>query len=382
VIRVGLNLLYLVPRQVGGTEIYARRLIAALGCRHPEAEFVAFCGREAAAELPDPDWPENVRVWRLPVSCAIKPLRLAAELIQLPAAAAKARVDVLHSLGTTTPVVTSCPRVVTLHDLIYDLYPDSFPAAARWGLKLVVPLGARRAQRVVTSSQATREELIERLGLDPDRIDVVYLGHGMRVVTEPTPEALLRRRLDLGDAPVLLTVAAALPHKNLGRLLAATARLDIGDRAPPTLVMVGHAGRQTEQLRALASTLGIADRVRITGWVKDTDLEGLYQMAHAFVYPSLHEGFGMPVLEAMRRGVPTACADASSLPEVAGDAALLFDPTSVDAIAATIARLFLDAGLAAQLGEAASARAKRFSWAATADGMWNTYGRVAGDAAQ
>ena len=165
VIRVGLNLLYLVPRQVGGTEIYARRLISALGRRHPEAEFVVFCGREAAAELPDPDWPENVRVWRLPVPCAIKPLRLAAELVQLPAAAAKARVDVLHSLGTTTPVVTTCPRVVTLHDLIYDVYPESFPTAARWGLKLVVPLGARRAHRVVTSSQATRDELIERFGL-------------------------------------------------------------------------------------------------------------------------------------------------------------------------------------------------------------------------
>jgi glycosyltransferase involved in cell wall biosynthesis len=378
--RVGLNLLYLVPRQVGGTEIYARRLIAALGRRHPEAEFIVFCGREAATELPDPGWPKNVRVWRLPVSCAIKPLRLAAELVQLPAAAAKARVDLLHSLGTTTPVVTSCPRVVTLHDVIYDVYPDSFAAAARWGLKVIVPLGARRAQRVVTSSQATRDDLIERFGLDPARIDVVYLGYGMREVGKPAPEALLRRRLELGDAPVLLTVAAALPHKNLDRLLAAVARLDVGDRPPPTLVMVGHAGRQTEHLHARAAELGIADRVRITGWVDDAELEGLYRMAHAFVYPSLHEGFGMPVLEAMRRGVPTACADATSLPEVAGDAALLFDPTSVDAIARTTARLFVDAGLSARLGEAGIARAKRFSWEVTAEGMWATYGRAAGAA--
>ena len=216
----------------------------------------------------------------------------------------------------------------------------------------------------------------------PDRIDVVYLGYGMREVGEPAPEALLRRRLELGDAPVLLTVAAALPHKNLDRLLAAIARLDIGDRPPPTLVMVGHAGRRTEELRALATALGIADRVRITGWVDDAELEGLYRMAHAFVYPSLHEGFGMPVLEAMRRGVPTACADRTSLPEVAGDAALLFDPTSVDAIAATIARLFVDPGLAERLSEAASARAERFSWEATADGMWATYGRVASGARQ
>ena len=199
-------------RAVGGTEIYARRLIAALGRRHPEAEFVAFCGREAAAELPDPDWPENVRVWRLPVPCAIKPLRLAAELVQLPAAAAKARVDVLHSLGTTTPVVTTCPRVVTLHDLIYDLYPDA-SRQPRAGAQAGRALGARRAHRVVTSSQATQEELVERFGLGPDRIDVVTSVTAC--ARSPSP----RRRRCCAAArargpPVLLTVAAALPHKN------------------------------------------------------------------------------------------------------------------------------------------------------------------------
>ncbi len=370
--RVGLNLLYLVPRQVGGTEIYARRLIAALGRTRPADEFVVFCGNEAAATLPDPEWTANVRVRRLPVNCANKPLRLACELVQLPAAAAAARVDVLHSLGTTTPFAGHCPRLVTVHDLIYEAYPETFPAPARLGLKAVVPLGARRADRVITDSDATRGELLERFGLDPARVDPVHLGLGMREAPAPTPEAGLRERFELADRPVVLTVAAALAHKNLDRLLEAMTRVD--ERA--ALVMVGHAGLDAERLRAKAAALGLAERFRLTGWVEDDELEGLYRLAHAFVYPSLHEGFGMPVLEAMHRGVPTACADATSLPEVAGDAGLLFDPRSVDAIAAAVTRLLDDAPLRERLAAAGPRRAAGFTWEACADGTWASYERA------
>ena len=370
--RIGLNLLYLVPRQVGGTEIYARRLIAALGRRHPDTELVVFCGQEAAEVLPDPEWPASVRVRRLPVRCTSKPLRIAAELAQLPAAAAAARVDVLHSLGTTTPFVSHCPRVVTVHDLIYEVFPDTFPTAARWGLKAIVPLGARRADRVITDSRATREQLLERLKLDPARVDAVHLGLGMREAPVPAAEPELRRRFELGERPVVLTVAAALAHKNLDRLLEAMTRVH-GEAA---LVMVGHAGRDAERLQAKAAARGFGDRFRATGWVEDAELEGLYRLASAFVYPSLHEGFGMPVLEAMHRGVPVACSDATSLPEVAGDAALLFDPLSVDAIAAAISRLLEEPGLAARLAQAGRARAATFTWEATADATWAVYERA------
>ena len=244
-------------------------------------------------------------------------------------------------------------RVVTVHDLIYQHFPGAFPPAARLGLQLVVPAGARRARRVQVSSSATKAEVVEHFGLAPEKIDVVPLGLGMRDVPDPTAEAELRARLGLGERPVLLTVNAALPHKNLERLLRAVALVP-----EPVLALVGHAGRDSERLRALAAELGIAERVRITGWLSDEDLEGLYRLAAGFVYPSLHEGFGMPVLEAMRRGTPVACADATSLPEVVGDAALLFDPYSVEAIAAA-ARTLLVATRSARrssCGAGASAR--------------------------
>jgi glycosyltransferase involved in cell wall biosynthesis len=362
-----------VPGEVGGTEIYARALVAELGAQHPDVRFTVFAGREAAPSLRAAGWPGNVRVHELPVRCRVKPLRVAAELSLLPRAARRAGIELMHSLGTTTPLHGCGVRVVTVHDLIYDWYPGSFPAPARYGLKALVPAGARRAHRVQVSSEATRAEVRERLGLPGAKIDVVPLGLGMPKALAPTPAAELRRRFELGDGPILLSVAAALPHKNLDRLVRAFGA--IGER-DARLVLVGHAGRETERLRAVAAECGVADRVRLTGWVADEDVEGFYGAAAAFVYPSLHEGFGMPVLEAMRRGVPTACADATSLPEVAGDAALMFDPRSVDAIAGALRALLHDRERAADLAARGPVRAAQFGWDRTARTAWGSYERA------
>jgi glycosyltransferase involved in cell wall biosynthesis len=368
--RLGVNLLYLVPREVGGTEIYARRLVGALARERPDLEIVCFTGAEAAAELPDPEWPASVHVARIPVRARIKPLRIAAELSLLPVAARRHGIEVLHSLGTTAPLSGRFVRVTTVHDLIYDHFPGAFPAPARLGLKLLVPAGARRSERVQVSSGATRDEVVERFRLPPGKVDVVHLGLGMRDVTDPTPEGELRARLDLDGRRVLLSVNAALPHKNLERLVRATRELEA------VLVLVGHAGRTSDALRALAVELGVD--MRLTGWLSDQDLEGLYRLADAFVYPSLYEGFGMPVLEAMRRGVPVAAADATSLPEVVGDAALLFDPTSVDAIATAAATLLDDRERAAELVRRGRERAAGFGWDRTARAALESYERALG----
>jgi glycosyltransferase involved in cell wall biosynthesis len=369
---VGINVLYLVPGHVGGTEIYARELVAALAAQHPDVAFSVFCGREAGPVLRALAWPGNVRVRELAVRCEVKPLRIGAELGLLPLAASRARVQLMHSLGTTTPVHDCGARVVTVHDLIYDWYPGAFPWPARYGLKAVVPLGARRSDRVQVSSLATRDEVCDKLRLPADKVDVVHLGLGMRRVENPTAAAELRSRWALTEGPIVLSVAAALPHKNLDRLLRAFALLE----QPATLVFVGHAGRETDRLRRVAADLGVGERVRFTGWVSDEDVEGFYALADAFVYPSLHEGFGMPVLEAMRRGVPTACADATSLPEVAGHAALLFDPHSTEKIAGAMRTLLHDRARAADLAQRGPDRAAKFGWERTARSAWKSYGRA------
>lgn len=354
--RIGLNLLYLVPGAVGGTEIYARGLVAALADLRPDDEFVAFAGVEAA---PTFDFPANVTTTRLPVRAANKPLRIAAELTLLPAAARRARVDLLHSVGTTSPLVTPCPSVVTIHDLIYEHFPGTFPKASRLGLKALVGPGARRATRVHAISGFTKRDVIERLRVPAERIDVVLNGYGIAAPAQPTPAAGLRERLGLGDDRVVLCVSAALEHKNLGRLIEAMQEIDA------RLVIAGHAGRER-----LAG-----EGVVFTGWVEDADLEGLYELATCAVYPSLFEGFGMPALEAMARGVPLACSNATSLPEVTGDAAVLFDPRDVGAMRDAIRRVLDDPP--ADLVERARERAREFTWERCARGVWEVYEKAA-----
>ncbi len=372
-LHIGLNLLYLVPGEVGGSEIYAHRLVDALGRARPEARFTVFCGREAGPSLRTVGWPGNVRVHVLPVDCRNKPARVTFEVLRLPGVAARTGVDLLHSLGTTSPpVVPGRPSVVTILDLIYEAYPATFPTPARWGLKALVGPAARRADRVITISAAVGAAVAERLRVPRERIVPVLLGHGMRTPEAVSAEADLRERFALGDGRIVLCVSAALVHKNLGRLLEAVAQV-----APAhddvRLVIAGRPALEHDTLRAEAERLGVADRVTFTGWIEDADLEGLYAAADVCVYPSLYEGFGLPVLEAMSRGVPLACSDATSLPEVAGDAALLFDPHDPAAIAAAIGTLLDDRERADALRARGRERAAWFTWERCAAGVLAVY---------
>jgi glycosyltransferase involved in cell wall biosynthesis len=372
---VGLNLLYLVPGQVGGSEIYARRLVAALAAERPDVRFTAFAGREAAPSLRGEGWPSNVALHELPVKAAVKPVRAAAELTLLPAAAARARVDLLHSLGTTSPPMTRGPSVVTVLDLIYEHYPDTFPTGARLGLKALVGPGARAATRVIAISESVKDDVMARLRVPAELVDVVYLGFGMRREVAPTDGSILRERFGLGDGRVVLCVSAALVHKNLDRLIDAFAQLGTGFE-DCRLVLAGHAGREQARLMKRAAWNGAGDRVALTGWIDASDLEGLYALASCCAYPSLHEGFGLPVLEAMVRGVPLACSNATALPEVAGDAAAFFDPRDPPAMASALRRLLTDEAYAAHLVELGRERAASFTWERCAKGTLAVYERA------
>ncbi len=364
--RIGLNLLYLVPGAVGGSEIYARELIHQLGAQLPEHELIAFTVREATESLEAEGWPANVRIQEVAIDGANKPLRAATEMLRLPRIAKRSGVGLLHSLGNTAPRWGDHARVVSILDLIYHHHPETFPGPARLGLEVLVPMGARGAHRVTTISQATKDDLVETYGIDPSKVDVVHLGLGQTMRGEHTPVDALRREYELGERPVVLCVASGLAHKNVPRLFEAFARRFPDSPEAPVLVVVGHAGLEQDKLRALSESLGVAERVRFTGWIEQADLDGLYAAASVFVYPTLREGFGLPVLEAMARGVPVACSNTTSLPEVAGDAAELFDPLDIDAIGASTERILDSAELRDSLIERGRERAKLFTWERTA----------------
>jgi glycosyltransferase involved in cell wall biosynthesis len=376
---IGLNVLYLVPGEVGGSEVYARRLIAALARARPAARFTVFCVREATEVLRAEGWPPNVTVQTLPVNGRNKPARILAETLLLPVAARRAGVDLLHSLGTTCPPVAGVPSIVSILDLIYEAYPETFPRPALLGLRALVGPAARRADRVITISQAVKDDVVARLRVPPQRVDPVLLGRGMAAPPDPTPPEVVRERFALADRRVVLCVSAALVHKNLDRLLDAFAGVLAAD-PDVQLVLVGHEGREYARLGERATALGVADHVSFTGWISAADLEGLYAVAACCAYPSLYEGFGLPVLEAMARGVPLACSDATSLPEVAGDAALLFDPQDTASITAAILRVLDDPELAATLRARGLERAARFTWERCAEGVLAVYDQVLADA--
>ena len=370
---VGLNLVFLVPGETGGMEVVARELIPALvAAAAPATRFTAFVNREAAGE-PGAPWTELVPSVTVPVNAGNRVQWVRGEQQLLPGLARRAGVDVLHSLASTAPARGHFRRVVTVHDLIYLVFPEAHGGLRARGMRALVPLGVRRSHRVTADSLSTRDDLVARLRVPGEKIDVVPLGVGSTRI-EPSPETDLRARLDLGHRRVALSASAKRAHKNLVRLLEALALLPEDNR--PVLVLPGYTTEHEAELRERARVLSIEGDVRFVGWLAAADLEGLYALADVFVFPSLYEGFGLPVLEAMARDLPVASSDRSALAEVAGDAALLFDPESPRAIADAMATLLTDPAEARRRRAAGRHQAARFTWDATARGMLSSYERA------
>ncbi len=361
--RVGLNLIFLVPGETGGMEVAARELLPALlAAAAPDVTFTAFVNRETAGTTGP--WRDDMPAVTVPVHARNRLQWVLGEQTLLPALARRAGIDLLHSLASTAPLWGPYKRVVTVNDLIYARFPDAHGGIRDKGMRMLVPAAARRSDRVIAISESTRDDIVAMLGVGADRIDVVPLGMGTVQRVAPLGVAETRSRFGLGDRDVILTLSAKRAHKNLERLMGALALIPAPSR--PLLVLPGYSTDYETRLRAKAEEAGVDDDVRFVGWVEEAELEGLWALSRAFVFPSLYEGFGLPVLEAMARGVPVTCSNASSLPEVAGDAALLFDPLSEPDMAQAIQRLLADGALQERLVELGHRRAAQFTWGRTA----------------
>ncbi len=362
-LRVGLNLVFLGAR-AGGAGRYATELPGALLAAEPETEIDVFVSRDAPAELRAAPWASSVRWTTLPVGLEGPPLHVLAQFVGLPAIARRRRLDVLHSPANTGPVLTpGVTSVISLLDLIWLHRASEWEASitVHHRMRLLVNHCVRYADRLFAISQAAADDFVRTLGVRRDRIEVTPLGVHAPVGGAGRPESELRRRLELGSMRVVLCVAQKRPYKNLHSLIRALPELP----KDVVLVLPGSPTAYEQELRDLAVQLDVAARVRFPDWLADDELDGLYALSEAFVLPSLIEGFGIPVLEAMARGVPVACASVSALPEVAGAAALLFDPHRQDEVSAALRRLLDDRELAAQLVARGHARVAEFSWTRT-----------------
>jgi alpha-1,3-rhamnosyl/mannosyltransferase len=358
---VGVNLLWLVPGVVGGTEqAMVETLLAVLEDPPEDISFTLY----ALESLGDvhPRLVEGFNTRLLPISGGVKPFRIMAEGTWLSRAVRRDGIDLMHYAGGTVPVGSRLPAVVTLHDLQPFDMPENFHPVKRAYIHRMVPKALRDADKVIVPCEFVRDGIIERFQIDPSRLVIVPWGVAPLNVAPATVDAV-RARYGLPERWFTYP-AITYPHKNHVTLVRAFAGV-VADDPDVALVLTGRrAGAETE-LREEVQRLGLTERVWRTGAVSREDLLALLAGAVAMPFPSRYEGFGLPVLEAMATSTAVISSDATALPEAVGDAGMLVDSDDVDSWSEAMVEM-LRPDVRERFVEAGRARAREFSWARTA----------------
>jgi glycosyltransferase involved in cell wall biosynthesis len=363
-----------VPRSPAGAGVYAIELVRAMTRRD---------ARDGYAIFTRGDWFDDAvdgrRNWRIErVEASSRATRSLWEQTRLPRELTRLGIDVLHSTHHTLPLRRMrARRVVTVHDLTFMRIPERYPASRRLYMTASTRASVRVADAVIVPSQTVCNDVLELLPVPPSKLHVVYEAAAARFRPRGR-EASRAVAVKYGvEQPYVLSVGSLEPGKNRGRLIRAmhALRREGIDRM---LLVAGQKAWKHEGDRALVEELGMDDRVVFAGYVPDDDLPALYSACDVFAFPSLYEGFGVPVLEAMACGAPVLTSNASATAEVAGDAALLVDPMSVDSICDGLKRLLTDPGLRDSYVRRGLERDAQFSWRRAADETYDVYTQVAG----
>lgn len=364
-----------IPRLMAGAGVYTYQLVRALAALEADHDYVVFAHSDAFDELAR----QQPRLRVVHVRAPSRPERLLWEQLVLPVRLRRLGIDVLHSPHHTTPALPlPCPRVVTLHDVTFFLLPQRYPPSRRLYFQAITRAAARLAQAIITPSDAVKRDVVRVLGVPQERVTAIAEAPAPEFAPLEDADALgrIRWRYKL-PSRYILSVGNLEPGKNRGRLIAAYGRLR--ERGlQHHLVIAGQRAWRYESDLALVRRLRLDDVVHFLGYVDGADMPGLYSGADLLAFPSLYEGFGLPVLEAMACGTPVVTSSVSALPEVAGDAALLVDPKDVAALTETMERALADEALRAELRARGLERAREFSWEKAARGTVQVYEAVAG----
>ena len=305
-----------------------------------------------------------------------------AEQLRVPLALRREGVTLFHAPHYVLPPLVTCRSVVTIHDCIHLMFPQYLPSRlAHSYARMSIALAARRATRVLTVSESSKRDILRFVDAPPEKIDVIYNAYDERFAVEPREEDVVRvrERYQLHDEFVLYA-GNVKPHKNLERLIQAFDLVRRRGLDHLKLVLIGDEISRYAALRRAVQRHQLHKYVRFLGYLPETTLAVMYRLAGVFVFPSLYEGFGLPPLEAMASGTPVVTSNVSSLPEVAGDAAVLVDPYEPGAIADGIYRVLTDESLRRSLRQRGLARAGQFSWEASVRRVRDIYDHIGGEA--
>lgn len=358
--RIGIDALLLSNREGyrrSGVARYIDRLLAALPGALGADELVTYLDRGI--------YRDSALNRHTPIPVDRPPVRIAWEHLALPLLSRRDKLNVFHGPVNVVPRGLPCPSVVTVHDLAFLRYPETVPVNRYRYLSAELRSSVKRAARVIAVSETTKQDLIDLLGVDPAKIRVIPLGVDGRFRPLSDGELAAFRDRHAIRRPFVLAVGNLEPRKNLPRLLDAFAA--VSKVLEYDLVLIGAEGWLTGELSETLTRLRLGDRVQMTGFVDDRELPGWYSAADLFVMPSIYEGFGLPVIEAMACGTPVIASSAASLPEVTNGAAVLIDPFRTDALARAMMLLARDRAAKKSFRQQGIARAATFTWNKTAE---------------
>jgi glycosyltransferase involved in cell wall biosynthesis len=369
--RVAINGMFLIPNRVGGSETYLRGLVDGLARIDTGDEYLLVVGPEGASsfDLPTPGW----RVCTSPIPSRRRAARLLLEQTWLPLICLRTRCDVIHSAGYTAPLLSHTRGVVSILDMNYKRHPEDFSRLERFAYASLVPSAARVNRHVVTLSEAAKKDIVMWTGIVPGKVTAVPLAPRTNWPGDPLEDAARMAAVGV-TRPFVLSVAASHPHKNLARLMQAFP-INVRNELPVRLVIVGPRGRAKAELEKFARERH--GQVDLLGWVGDDLLGALYRNAEAVAFPSLYEGFGLPILEAMALGTPVLTSNFGAMSEVAGDAAEVVDPHDVASIQHGLEHIISDPQRAAHLRQRGFERARGFTWQRTATMTHDVYEQAA-----
>ncbi len=360
---------HMVGENEAGNETYIVGLLQGLSELAPDADFLVATAHRKAAEQ------------KIPMGGRFHPVNVSSSslrrlFVDLPNLARGNRADLLH-ITYMAPPFPGVRYVASIHDIIYTRHPEWFSRRDRCVLWAGITSSVKRAEAIITLSEHARQDIHHKFSTPLDRIHAIHLAAVAKFNTPPEPSAMAATASHLQlKQPFVLAVGSLQPRKNLKRLIEAFAKVKATDNIPHQLVLVGKAAWRESDLRETVQHLKLEQHILFTGYIPDDQLHHLYHMADVFVYPSLYEGFGLPVVEAMACGTPVITSNCTSIPEITGDAAMLIDPWSSNEIAGALSRLIGNPDVKRDLAQKGCSQARKFSWRQTAEATFAVYEKV------